>query len=125
MQHPDATEAENSGPHAPESGIEKLVTREIEAILSMANDIPTVENVAACLELNVRALQRQLGKRQLTFRGLLDECRRKRAVDELVSARLPIAVVANRLGYSDPAHFARAFRRWTGRTPSDYRKAPS
>jgi AraC-like DNA-binding protein len=123
LQRPNITNA--SGPHTTETGLETLVIREIEAILSKANDIPTVEHVATCLELNVRALQRRLGKRKLTFRGLLDDCRRNRAIAELVSDRLPIAVVASGLGYSDPAHFARAFRRWTGRTPSDYRKAPS
>jgi len=124
VQRPDTRDGKTCGRPVREPDIERRVTREIDAILSTASELPTLENVAARLALNVRTMQRRLGKRQLTFRGLLDECRRRRAVAELERARLPIAAVANRLGYSDPAHFARAFRRWTGRSPSDYRKAP-
>jgi len=96
--------------------------REIDAILANASEAPTLANVAARLSLNVRTLQRCLGDEGLVFRDLLGECRHRHATDALSAGHLSIAAIARQLGYSDSAHFARAFRAWTGHTPSDYQQ---
>ena len=91
-------------------------------MLSSGSEAPTIANVAARLSLNVRTLQRCLGDEGLVFRDLLAECRHDHAIEALGAGHLSIAAIARQLGYSDSAHFARAFRAWTGHTPSDYQK---
>ena len=91
-------------------------------MLSSGSEAPTIANVAARLSLNVRTLQRCLGDEGLVFRELLGECRRRHAVYALAAGRLSVAAIAKQLGYSDSAHFARAFRAWTSLTPSGYRR---
>lgn len=91
-------------------------------MLASGSEAPTIANVATRLSMNVRTLQRCLGDEGLIFRALLGECRRRHATAALAAGRLSISAIARQLGYSDSAHFARAFRGWTGRTPSDYQK---
>lgn len=57
----------------------------------------------------------------MTFSALIDAERRRRALLLLRSRELSIQQIGERLGYSDVANFTRAFRRWTGKTPSAYR----
>ena len=106
-----------------ECGCGVLASREIDAILTSGNAEPTIANVAARLSMNVRTLQRCLADEKLMFRNLLCERRRQHAIEALSAGTLSIAVIARQLGYSDSAHFARAFRTWTGRSPSAYQKA--
>ena len=84
---------------------------------------PTLGAVASKLRLNARTLQRRLSAQSLAFQTLLDDCRQRRAINELVGSRRSVARIAARLGYSGPAHFSRAFRRWTGYSPTEYRQA--
>lgn len=83
---------------------------------------PTIVDVAADMSLNVRTLQRRLAASGVPFRTLLDECRREHALRDVQSGRLSISDISTRLGYSDPSHFVRAFRRWTGAAPTRYRE---
>ena len=98
------------------------VCREIDSILEEQNDPPTIANVAARLSENVRTLQRRLGEEELVFRDLVASCRRRAALEALEEGSLPIATIAANLGYSHPAHFSRAFRAWTGQSPSSFQK---
>jgi AraC-like DNA-binding protein len=109
-------QASNSGPRANDA-IQDLVRRSIEQLLPSE---PTILAVAKVLSLNVRTLQRRLAESGVSYRRLLDECRRQRAEEELGRHELPVAEVSRRLGYSDPAHFVRAFRRWTGHAPTHF-----
>ena len=83
---------------------------------------PTIVAIANQLSLNVRTLQRRLESAGVPFRDLLSECRRERALRELSDGKRSISEVSVSLGYTDPAHFARAFRRWTGKSPIEYRR---
>jgi AraC-like DNA-binding protein len=58
-----------------------------------------------------------------SFNALLDATRKRAAEQYLSDARLSIAEVAYLLGYSEPAAFHRAFRRWTRMTPQTFRRA--
>ena len=64
------------------------------------------------------------GAQGVTFAQLLDEVRADLARMYLGDSQLAVFEVAFLLGYSEPSAFNRAFRRWTGQTPSEYRKAP-
>jgi AraC-like DNA-binding protein len=77
--------------------------------------------VARRLGLGVRTLRRRLAEFELTFRRLRSEVLQSRAEQLLRESRLPIAEVSYLLGYSEPASFHRAFRRWTGHTPAEWR----
>lgn len=88
----------------------------------LATGDPSIEGVARALETNVRTLQRRLAAAGTSHSRVLAEVRLKVAIDLLEDRRLTLAEISSRLGYSDPAHFTRAFTRWTGRTPRDYRQ---
>jgi AraC-like DNA-binding protein len=68
-----------------------------------------------------RSLQREIQANGLTFRELLDNVRQQRAVVLLRERDLPITEVAFRLHFSDSSSFCRAFQRWTGQSPLQYR----
>lgn len=95
--------------------------RAVQAMLR--NGRPTVSEVAASLSMNVRTLQRHLAAWGVTFEQLLDDLLFHTAMIELREAGRSVTDVAFDLGYSDSAHFTRAFRRWTGYTPREYRSA--
>jgi AraC-like DNA-binding protein len=80
-----------------------------------------LERVAAKLVMSARTLKRKLHDRGTTFRALLDDARFHAARQLLDDPELAIQEVASALGYRDPACFTRAFRRWSGRTPSQAR----
>jgi AraC-like DNA-binding protein len=84
---------------------------------------PTRERVAKRLNISARTLQRRLNDWGVTFEELIDEYRRDRALRLLARADHTVLEIAYSLGYSDPAHFTRAFNRWTGVSPRVYRRA--
>jgi AraC-like DNA-binding protein len=83
---------------------------------------PEQSAVARALSLSERTLQRRLQDEGTTFAQLLDDVRTELARMYLSDEKLAIFEVAFLLGYSEPSAFNRAFRRWTGETPSDFRR---
>jgi AraC-like DNA-binding protein len=81
--------------------------------------------VAAALRVSPRTLRRRLAASGLTFSELTQKARCERALLLLRSSELSLEDVAERLGYSTLSNFVRAFRKWTGVTPSAYRKRAS
>jgi len=69
---------------------------------------------------SVRTLQRTLAKAGLTFSKLMEETRKDTALRLLEDPGIKLIDVSLELGYSDPAHFTRAFRRWTGVPPNSF-----
>jgi transcriptional regulator GlxA family with amidase domain len=68
-----------------------------------------------------RTLQRRLQAEGTTLQGILEETRRSIALGYLAHRRFAAYEVSFMLGYSEPATFFRAFERWTGQTPQQYR----
>lgn len=83
---------------------------------------PTVESAAVELHMSVRTLHRRLRAAGVSYQALVDDARRERAAVLMLDARLRLGDVAAMLGYSDPANFSRAYRRWYGRNPRDARR---
>ncbi len=77
--------------------------------------------VARRLGLHERALGRRLQATGTTFQRLLDETREEIARQLLCDTDIPVARVAAALGYGDATVFTRAFTRWIGHTPSEFR----
>ena len=82
-----------------------------------------VEAVAKSLATSVRSLQRRLSAAGTSYQDIVDSTRRKTAGQYLKERKLSIGEVAYLLGYSEPAAFHRAFRRWYGTTPQEYRSS--
>ncbi|MEM7202854.1 MAG: AraC family transcriptional regulator ligand-binding domain-containing protein [Planctomycetota bacterium] len=82
----------------------------------------SAEALAQRLNMSLRALQRRVLAEGYTVRGLLDEERNVRARTLLADASRSVEEVATLVGYSDERSFRRAFQRWTGTTPAQYRR---
>jgi AraC-like DNA-binding protein len=76
--------------------------------------------IADRLHISPRTLARCLEEEGTTFKALLDETRCGLALRYLLADHLSATEIAQRLGFSEPASFYRAFRRWFGKTPSEY-----
>ena len=84
---------------------------------------PKIDWVASKLEMSRRSLQRSLDAEGCSFSVVLEGLLKDRATFLIGSTDRGLTDIALQLGYSDGAHFSRAFRRWTGMSPARYRKA--
>lgn len=84
----------------------------------------SIENVADRLHMSDRTLKRQLAAEGTSFSTLVDEVRYRHATSLLSRTDYTLEQIADELGYSDVANFSRAFKRWSGRSPSSWRKDP-
>jgi len=94
---------------------------------AISNNLPsgnaTIQAVAATLHMSPRNLQRKLSAEDTTYRKLVDTVRQEMAESYLTQENFTIAEIGYLTGFSSQAAFARAFKRWTGLTPQDFRVA--
>jgi len=83
----------------------------------------THEKIAKSLALSVRSLQRKLHQSGTTFRDLLDSTREDLARQYVTDQSVELTETAFLLGFSEHSSFSRAFKRWTGHSPKEVRKA--
>jgi len=83
--------------------------------------VPTVETVAADLRMSARTLQRRLTDDGTSFARLLESVREELARAWVADPKMTFAEIAFALGYADQPAFSRAFKRWTRKTPSEFR----
>jgi AraC-like DNA-binding protein len=88
-----------------------------------AGAYPGPGTLAHALLVSTRTLRRRLEEAGSSYRQLLDEARFRDAKQLLAASDLDLKTIAERLQFTDPANFTRAFRRWAGLTPSVYRNA--
>jgi AraC-like DNA-binding protein len=89
----------------------------------LAGQRPRLEDVAVELRVSTRTLQRRLLAERMTFQNLVEEARRELARHYLVQSSLELNETAYLLGYEDPNSFFRAFHRWEGTSPGEWRLA--
>jgi AraC-like DNA-binding protein len=82
---------------------------------------PRIEEAAEALHLTRRTLMRKLKEEGTSYQEIKDLVRRDRAIFLLKNRVIPVSEVAEAVGFSDPAVFARAFKNWTGVSPRDFR----
>ena len=104
---------------------EDELTEEINKILkeSMASGIPSLTQIGDYLGISGRTLKRRLSDRDLTFRDLVQKNRKETAISLLSNSSRSIGEIAFLTGFSEQSAFNRAFKKWTGSTPNQYRKA--
>lgn len=84
---------------------------------------PSLEEIAEEMQVSRRTLQRQLDKRESSFKDLLDQVRKDLACKYIETPDLALLDVAFMLGFSEQSSFARAFKRWFGEAPGVYRRS--
>ncbi|MBE8591305.1 AraC family transcriptional regulator [Pseudomonas sp. MAFF 301449] len=91
--------------------------------IQLSNGDPCLDQVAEHLQMTSWTLQRRLGETGMTFSSLVDKVRQELAQYYLTQAHLPISELALLLGYSEVSAFSRAFRRWHGVSPKQWRQS--
>lgn len=100
---------------------ESLAMRVRRIMLEKGNQIPSLTVTARLFHLTPRTLHRRLLEEGASYKTIVEEVRRSLAVEHLKSGHLSIQEIAYSLGYTDLANFRRAFKRWEGIAPSEYR----
>ena len=101
-----------------------LLEWQIEALITESANLH-IDTVAESVGMSTRTLQRAMAKEGLNYSDMLGELRLRRAMHWLDRTDRPVMDIAIALGYTDASNFARAFRRHTGVSPREFRKAGS
>ncbi|HEV2866519.1 MAG TPA: AraC family transcriptional regulator [Allosphingosinicella sp.] len=111
----EVARAVESRPRPTGTPLRREVERQIEPLL--AHGQVRIEEVARALGYSRQTLYRRLKEEGFTFERILDDLRRRLALWLVREEGLSVKETAYRLGFSDPAAFSRAFKRWTGSSP--------
>jgi AraC-like DNA-binding protein len=82
---------------------------------------PDIDLVAEIAGMSPRSLQRRLAENDLSYSHLVEKVRFEMAVDLLQDADIKLIEISAELGYADAANFTRAFKRWAGISPREFR----
>ena len=89
--------------------------------IKLADGYPSLESIAESLYMSTSAIQRNLAWEGLSYTELVEEVRKALAEMYFKQRNLSLSEIAYLLGYSELSAFSRAFRRWTGHSPREYR----
>ncbi len=106
---------------APATTFVEVLRQLVETLLNERGS-PRIETMAEIAGLSVRSLQRRLAQNGLSHSEIVDRARYHAATRRLQDADSRLTDIAMELGYADSAHFTRAFKRWTGIPPREYRR---
>lgn len=82
---------------------------------------PNLAIAAAAAGMSIRTFQRRLEDSNLSYSDLVDQIRFERATELLQDRTMKLIDIAFELGYTEPANFTKAFKRWTGVSPREFR----
>jgi AraC-like DNA-binding protein len=82
---------------------------------------PSGTDIAQRLNMSRRTLQRKLAEAETSYQQLIDDTRREMALRYIDDRKMSVTDITFLLGFSGQSAFARAFKRWTGSSPTDYR----
>jgi AraC-like DNA-binding protein len=102
-------------------GESELVRKIRTACLNSPNRFPAAAEIAAELGLSLRTFHRRLAEDGLSYQSIVDGMRQSLATELLENTHMGIEQVAERVGFADATSFRKAFRKWTNRSPSDFR----
>jgi AraC-like DNA-binding protein len=90
-------------------------------IEQLASGEPSGADIARRLHMSRRTLQRKLAEAETSYQQLVDDTRREIALRYIDDRKMSVTDITFLLGFSGQSAFARAFKRWTGFSPTDYR----
>lgn len=93
-----------------------------QAILQQKGGTPSFEQVARRMNVSPRTLTRRISAEGTSFKEILADIRKTKAIELLTETDTPVEHIALELGYSDVANFYHAFKAWTKRTPGSFRE---
>jgi len=100
-----------------------IVSEKVRQLLLEKPDSPiNQDSMAKHLHISTRTLRRQLQQEGTTYQQVLDDVHKELALRYFQQGCNSVEEIATLLGYSDTANFARAFRRWTGLSPTQYKR---
>ncbi|WP_396589256.1 AraC family transcriptional regulator [Bermanella sp. R86510] len=88
---------------------------------SLKSKVPTLDDAAQHLGVSSRHLQRKFKQQGTNFKTIVDDIRKEYAFSYLLQTNYKLSYIAQILGFSEQSVFQRAFKRWTGMTPGEYR----
>lgn len=101
-----------------DSASQAVVSRIVEAL---PQGVPSQDQIACAMNVSSRTLQRKLKEEKTSFSDLLQDTRLQLAQKYLAQPQRSVVEIAYMLGFSEPSTFSRAFKRWTGQAPAEYR----
>jgi AraC-like DNA-binding protein len=104
------------------NSVEKTTAAVRQLLIQSAGDFLDIAQVAESLHVSERTLRRRLEAESTSFRSTFEEIRDLLAREYLAETELTVAEIAHLLDYSETVNFRRAFVRWNGVTPSEYRQ---
>ena len=99
-----------------------LVQRVRQALILQPEDTHSADDLAALLAVSSRTLHRQLKEEGASLQALKNEVRRQRAQELLLRTKRPVKQLAQATGFKNEKSFIRAFRGWTGLSPTEFRR---
>ena len=104
---------------ADQAGATAAITLAVERLINKGlPNPPDPTQVANSLNMSERTLRRKLAELGMTYQAMVDDARKSRAIELVLSSRLSLRELATEAGFSDVRSFRRAFERWTGRSVS-------
>ncbi len=94
-------------------------------LLFADGDFPTLDQLAQRINMPERTIRRKLTMDGTSYKDILSEIRKQKAMDLIAAGDLSMEKIAEKLGYSDTVSFYHAFKTWTGTTPANYRTKAS
>ncbi len=99
-------------------------TRQVaELLLATPGEMPGMEFIAAKLNIGERTLRRKLQAESTTFQDVVDQLRKDLSKHYLSRSQLSLDAIAQLVGFTETTNFRRAFKRWEGLPPAQYRRA--
>jgi len=114
IRYCEVSSVEVEGPVSLPDKIRKIV-------INYRDGIPNKGQVAKELNISLRTLARGLESENTSYRKVVDNLRKDIAISYLQKSNWSVDDVADMLGYGSSANFGRAFKQWTGQTPSHFR----
>jgi AraC-like DNA-binding protein len=103
---------------------DELVERLRVLVVRSAHDaVPDLVTAARAVEMTPRVLTRRLAERGTNYSKIVDDARRALVLDYLADPSLSLVDIACLCGFSEQSAFHRAFKRWTGVPPGEYRRS--
>lgn len=92
-----------------------------QILMTSPGQMPSMKEVAAMVHMNERTMRRKLETEGTSFGQIIDDVRASLACEYLRTTKMSTEDIAALVGFSDAANFRRAFKRWTGKAPSECR----